>query len=337
MATATEAIERIAEATGMAVATVDRYARVLKQHKPNLWPRSGQGGGSKAAHVRPHHLVNLVLALAVADPITSAPQVVPRYKDLMPVTSRTRPMDYSVLTGQAPGVTVSRRIDPNAPELEKRAAWLDGDNLGEALECLIWMLSTPKAVSKDEMRSDLRKAELIIVLEGSDPIPHGQVLGSVFDENGHRVMLTDSYYPRGTLADLPNAPPGAIGRSARLSLSLFEVLADLWLDTIAHWEANPVSSAPPAAEAAGQKDENAGDLCHKVPAPSKNQPRANGAELGDHPRANGSGRLVNRSEGICEKIKIQGYADAGAGHSLTNPSGVAHARPRFDPAPAPCA
>ena len=248
----------------MAVAAVDRYARVLKQHKPNLWPRSGQGGGSKAAHVRPHHLVNLVLALAVADPITSAPQVVPRYKDLVPVRTQRRPMDYSVLTGQAPGATVSRRIEPNAPELEKRAAWLDGDNFGEALECLIWILSTPK----EEMRNDFRKAELTIALEGADLVPFGQVYGSIFDESGHRVILTDSYFPRGELDDLPKALPGAIIRTARLSLSLFEVLADLWLDSVAHWEANPAAIAPPAAEIAGQKDENAGDLCQKVPASS---------------------------------------------------------------------
>ena len=62
--------------------SVDRVARVLKQSRPNLWPRSGRGGGSKAAHVEPSHLVNLALGLAVADPITTAPQIVSGYREL---------------------------------------------------------------------------------------------------------------------------------------------------------------------------------------------------------------------------------------------------------------
>src|SRR4051812_44832892 len=78
MATAAEAIEQIAAKTGMLPATVFRAARALREADLRLWPQ-GTAGRGKAAQVEASHLVNLVLALAVADPITAAPEVAPQY------------------------------------------------------------------------------------------------------------------------------------------------------------------------------------------------------------------------------------------------------------------
>ena len=73
MATGEQAIAAVATQTGMDYAHVQRVARVLREAGGDLWPQSGKGGGKRARHVQPHHLGNLLIALAVAEPITKAP------------------------------------------------------------------------------------------------------------------------------------------------------------------------------------------------------------------------------------------------------------------------
>lgn len=70
MATGAEAVEAIAAAAGPAfpAGTVKGTARVLKEAKRDLWPFGGRGGGKNAAHVEPHHLANLIMALASSQP-----------------------------------------------------------------------------------------------------------------------------------------------------------------------------------------------------------------------------------------------------------------------------
>ena len=62
MASAAQAIEKMAEATGLLPNTVFRVARYLREAGGDLWPQGSQGRGQEA-HVEPHHLVNLVLVL----------------------------------------------------------------------------------------------------------------------------------------------------------------------------------------------------------------------------------------------------------------------------------
>jgi hypothetical protein len=90
MATTAQAIERFALVTGPAEAHVGRVARILQLAKDadmrslDLWPTGKQGGGKSAVHVQPHHLVNLAIALAVADPITTGPGRVLAFRSLVP-------------------------------------------------------------------------------------------------------------------------------------------------------------------------------------------------------------------------------------------------------------
>ena len=68
MATAAQAIERIAAETGILKSTVFRAARALREADVMLWPQGTQGRG-KAAHVGAAHLVNLALALLWPTPL----------------------------------------------------------------------------------------------------------------------------------------------------------------------------------------------------------------------------------------------------------------------------
>jgi hypothetical protein len=107
VATAAQAIDRIEEATGI---SASRAARFLRERDVSLWPQGSQGRGQEA-HVEAHHLVNVVLALAAADPLTGAPEVVAELRDLVPL-----------------------RDDTRAPELP-------GDTLGEALDLRVSSLA----------------------------------------------------------------------------------------------------------------------------------------------------------------------------------------------------
>ena len=68
MATGAEAIVRVVDSTDIPPTTVDRTASFLQHARRDLWPVSGRGGGKAAVHVEPHHMVNLILALAAEQP-----------------------------------------------------------------------------------------------------------------------------------------------------------------------------------------------------------------------------------------------------------------------------
>src|SRR5690349_18507821 len=83
MATGAEAVERLATATGRLPSAVFRLARVMRETDPTLWPIAGRGGGRGGAHVKPEHLVALMIALATADPVAAAPEIVNGYRALV--------------------------------------------------------------------------------------------------------------------------------------------------------------------------------------------------------------------------------------------------------------
>jgi hypothetical protein len=80
VATAADAIQRIAEATGSLPATVSRTARALREADARLWPQGAQGRG-QAAQVEPRHSVNLVIAIATGFPVDAVANV-QRYRTL---------------------------------------------------------------------------------------------------------------------------------------------------------------------------------------------------------------------------------------------------------------
>ena len=157
MATGAHAVDWISKATGILPATVFRTARALREADPTLWPQAAKGGGRGAAHLEPRHLVNLALALAVADPIAAAPKVVAGYRALI----RHRPQHVV------------------RPEHTGRAARLltgvfgGADNLGGDLERLVELLADGvyRAIN-DQLETDiLREAGLCVELVVDPRVP----------------------------------------------------------------------------------------------------------------------------------------------------------------------
>jgi hypothetical protein len=110
MATGPNAVNLIAVMTGIPVVTVDKVARMLKQHQPPMWARSVQGGGAKSEHVEPWHLTNLALALNAADPITSAPRVVTELRQMTPPRA-ARPFLPGTTLGEVLDLFIARGAD----------------------------------------------------------------------------------------------------------------------------------------------------------------------------------------------------------------------------------
>jgi hypothetical protein len=105
MATGEQAIAAIAMVTGYDRAYVARSARILREAGDDLWPQSGRGGGKSAQHVRPSHLTNILISLAVAEPATTGPDRVRAFRmlayqggDISPPTTFGIAMD-AIITG----------------------------------------------------------------------------------------------------------------------------------------------------------------------------------------------------------------------------------------------
>jgi hypothetical protein len=97
MATGAEAIEAIATATGIPPATVARAARTLKEAGDDLWPKGKPGGGINAAHVQPHHLAYLMIALMAADTMSLAAEMAVEHAALSRVEQQ--PEDWQTFGG----------------------------------------------------------------------------------------------------------------------------------------------------------------------------------------------------------------------------------------------
>ena len=79
MSSGSEAIESLADATGVAPVTVRLHSRVLREHEPPLWLHAGHG--RRNVSVRDSHLSNLIIAVATGLPADSAKNVL-RYRAL---------------------------------------------------------------------------------------------------------------------------------------------------------------------------------------------------------------------------------------------------------------
>lgn len=243
MATASQAIEQVAKATGILPATVFRAARSLREADTGMWPQGTQGRG-KAAHVESRHLVNLILALGVADPITTSPQLVPEWR-FMPardsigwMVGANRPQD-TMLRGCCFG-EVSVALDkyrdiitPGLPKvLNENGSWsgqgdprcyqvLPGKMLGSALDTFIEYIAW---CNGNNIVANLRKVHWHLRLFST------RFAEVIYHEDG--INFSSRFeYPE-SIFDPPgyNKTPGYI-KSAAFSFSVIETLADLYRDT----------------------------------------------------------------------------------------------------------
>lgn len=295
MTTGARAVERIAEATGFPMATVDTASRVLKQHQPPLWPLAGQGGGKRAKHVEPEHLVNMALTLAWADPISNAPAIVTRVRGLVERRAPTRTSRHQLsqnVVAYAVAEIPQNRLTMLAEALRRGPA-----TLGETLDFYVRALATLPDV-REKMRSEELSVEL-----GTWPYEFATITRR--DEDG---TVSSNFDGLGLLTDIPpDSPPATMRRTVTLPFALFEVLADLYADTLSRKQsALPLPPSDPVLTTAGDEEtENAGpttgpalirnqDRDLSDPAPSQGQPEANGGERQSQAPSRGPGRSTNR-------------------------------------------
>lgn len=210
MATGKQAIELIGRATGILLSTVDRSARSIKEDRSDLWPLAeGRGGGKNAVHVSSHHLVNLVLGLAglmiyYPASISDLPKIVKSYRTMV--------------------LTAFEEADGDADFAEALEA-VAGLTLGQALDTLVDRTArqngpTPQSakfqvtIGRDPLL--LHKAEIFF---GSDR------LGLYRDAQEHADVINRTKFP-------VDATPAHFVPRTRIPFALFEVLADLWRDTL---------------------------------------------------------------------------------------------------------
>lgn len=285
MATGAIAIERIAKATGTPAVTVDNVSRVLKQHQPPMWALAGQGGGKRAKHVEPDHLVNMALGLAWADPISNAPAIVSRLRSM---NFRSRSYDQPYIMPAGEKAYISTDVPVNRLTTLKKGA------LGSTLDAYVYGMAT------DPGFREMCRAEDFRVQLSEWPMENAAILWAT--ENGG--LWRENYDGLGLLGNLaPLAAPAALRRTVTLPFALFEVLADLCADTLNRAQKGPtLPLSEPATSSAGPEMENAGPLPEgpalirnqdrnsSDPAPSEGQPEANGRERQSQVPSRGPGR-----------------------------------------------
>jgi hypothetical protein len=221
MATTAEAIERMAVATGIPRVTVERAAFILRKADDDLWPTGGRGGGIKAARPKVSHLVNLCLTIVALDPLTEAPELVRRYRELVPAP----PNRLLMLAKFGPDRErwtqseefVSKFLDRLCP----------GSTLGDMLDELVrhLMSADDRVFAREHLRSfTVHRFRFA-----------GGAIGASLETSGGDRSFRE---PVGGLLPLmedgledPRVPAAAVSDIASVGYKLFEIMADLALDT----------------------------------------------------------------------------------------------------------
>jgi hypothetical protein len=253
VATASKAIDDIADATGILRATVFRAARALREADPLLWPQ-GEAGRGRAAHVEPRPLVNLALALAVADPITTAPQIVSGYRDL--ILSSALYLRPERLEDPITGALFHQTECPVTPEGLVLVEGILSSTLGSACERLIELLASAEKPLRDRLHIYGLHLELIV-----DRIPSASIVYRTI--GGEEMRLSYALRQIGLPLSnnfLPPPPVAPLKRQVTIPFALFEVLADLWADTLAR-QASKGRATPAQGRKPPSDSEPASGMC----------------------------------------------------------------------------
>lgn len=231
MASAAHAISHISEVTNILRATVGRTGRVLREAnlRPNaklLWPYGEKGQGQEA-HVEPYHLINLMLALTAASPITDSPNEVSKFRRLVPsvvhVTQRKPAIDNWRQT----------RVSVRNSERSMLASLLHsyGNTLGGHLDGLVQVIQNPINI---ELRSMLKMTGFSLCLTLGE-VPSACInIGPLLDESDDYIQSEEYQSPQENLFIVTKTlNENSIKRSVDISFAVFEVMADLWADTLA--------------------------------------------------------------------------------------------------------
>lgn len=258
----------LSSATRDLPATWERRLRELRLD--GLAPTAGRGGGKRSAHYESDDLSHALFA--AADPLPSGGPAAARMLDALPYI------------GPDPE-TLPEGMKPSGRHL--------GTMVASMLEDLGRRLSEGQELSPASL-AYVRTWELVLCLNP----PSAQIM---VGEEENQI----TYY---FAADPTPEPAPGLRRLTILSGDVWLAAGILLADTyIQHNAIKAVQFLARTKPAMGsQENENAGDLFHKVPAPSNEQHRANDAEFGNQPASNGSGRSPEHPEGILEGENTQG-------------------------------
>ncbi len=285
MPTARKVAEAFSLPTGLRPWTVEGQTRQLRA--AGLVPMGEKGGSKLVGHYEAPHLANMVMSFHRFLPGNAAKTV-----NLV----RPLPYQYGIIASGAVHFPFWEWGDWLAPRAD----------VGQALEHMISELAN---LIDARHRGDLSEAEyssrLIQLVPYEIRISLAPLVVEMgwYGPNNYREgpnTRTDKYF--GSPKNDESGHAYDVSSITFIRRGVIVAAADL-LRKNPSWQPVPPFLPPAPANAnAGQNDESAEHLCHKVPAPSKNQPRANEAGLSDHPRANGSGGLNGLPEDICEKV-----------------------------------
>jgi hypothetical protein len=214
--------------------------------KAGLTPKSGLGGGRKAIHWTVAPLVNHMITLAVADPITAAPKTVPEYRDLRHMFTRvTPPSDLVTAARSAAASSELQEPDFLTPIVPR-------DTFAGTIEAVVTAIATdPRA------REWFRASRLNLVF-GQDHAhaevrytrPNGEHVAHIF------LPPKVETPPRTEAAGLEADRRDQVGfdRTAVVYFPTLEMLADLLADTLARQGASPPSSQTGSASSVPENE-----------------------------------------------------------------------------------
>lgn len=283
MATVTEAALVMSEATGVPRATVDRAVLMLRSAPGDLWPIGKRGGGAGAAHVRQHHVVNLLLTLMATAPLNEAEETVRQYRDLEPDCS----IDITEVHAGPTTTTVStwhsaRMPKPSGPAEDPEPMGLGGlgSTLGETLDLMVAAFCY--SPFRDVLQTQIAEFALW----------HSKQRAKIV--LARPTSRREEIYspPSAALLDLMGVPESSeqkpvapIEGVQRISGEIFTVMADLVLDTLRVQEKLPPETTTPTTVGTGPASVDTKTKVTKVPKVPKtkaSQPGANPVISAEH-------------------------------------------------------
>lgn len=273
MTTGTTAVGMVALLTDLPRPTVDRIARQLKQHRPPLWSRSGQGGGKSAAHVEPPHLTNLIIASALANLASQAPQVVQDVRSWAGV---------GLIAPPSGSIDPSTRVPPaqvaGNGSLAETSSPIDLScvSLGEAFDTVIDWLARPAG---DQLRVWPNHEKGISVTfhtgrsDYADLVFHGnarQVLWQYRADRSHSYSVGSWRGKRIKLPTSETRPFGGLDRTVVVSHDVIKELVLIWEDSLTA-DSQTKSSTPAAKHGRPPHGSKGAGALAGAPAPHHDQ------------------------------------------------------------------
>ncbi len=276
MANVAESVRAYAAGFSFPQPRVFVVARTIREQDPTLLPRDPVGR-NLSTHLQPSHILNLMLGLAVGDPIANVAALVRAYRG----AGWKQPME-ELFDG----------AEPQGPIL-------GGQNLGLDLEGFIHFLARSSARERamrlryqEDFRVSLVVGEALMATVAAPVKEAGMVQVDQYDAKGpHTSAGGQTFLFQGKKREVV-----PLLRWVHLEFAHFELAAELWADSLKHGAVYTPSLSDPSED--GSETKNAGSLAGE-PAPSDCQSFAHATDdSSTHTQTNG---VNNRGSnpGVC--------------------------------------